>query len=127
MGLGGRPRDGDPVYRLIYCPEPEAFGAGADRAVAKANELREAMTGAVAGAIPSQFQPYLGRYDATHKRAVHTVIVQGGRLAIDLPGQRVYELLDPDESARRQFAMTDQIAVSFVHDDDGDVIWMAPQ
>jgi len=95
-----------------------------DRAVAKAHELREALREDVAGAVPARFQPYVGRYDAAHKREAHTVKVLGGRLAIDVPGQRVYELLAPDESGRRQFALTDQISVSFVHDEDGAVIGM---
>lgn len=93
-------------------------------AIAKANELRQAMSEDVAGDIPPQFQPYLGRYDATHKREVHTVIVQGGQLAIDVPGQMVFKLLDPDESGRRRFAISAQISVSFVHDENDNVIGM---
>ena len=92
-----------------------------DLAIAKANDLRDSMRTNLAELPPAEFQPYLGRYNATHKREVHTVVMRGGRLAIDVPGQMVFELLDPDETGRRQFAITDQISVSFVRDDSGAV------
>ena len=94
------------------------------RATAKARELCEAMKTEVAVAIPPEFEPFVGRYAATHKHETHTVVVRGGHLAIDVPGQMVFELLDPDESGRRRFAMTDQVSVSFVRDDAGAVIGM---
>ncbi len=95
-----------------------------ERTIAKAYELRSTMTEENEGAVPSQFAPYLGVYNTTHKRESHTVKMQGGRLAIDTSNQRVFELLDPDESGRRQFAITDQVSVSFMHDEAGDVIGM---
>ncbi len=95
-----------------------------ERALTKAKELGEAISAKDTDAIPSEFQPYLGKYLATHKREVHRLIVRAGRLAIDVPGQMVFELLDPDESGRRQFALTDQVSVSFRRDDAGAVIGM---
>ncbi|MHC4991893.1 MAG: DUF3471 domain-containing protein, partial [Planctomycetota bacterium] len=101
----------------------DAYSAAClDRALAAANELRVTIRSESAGSGPTELQPYLGRYQATYKPEVHTVVVREGRLAIDVPGQTVYELLDPDESGRRQFALTDQVSVSFVHDASGEVI-----
>jgi hypothetical protein len=95
-----------------------------DRAVAAANELRTAIGAEPAANVPPQLQPYLGRYEATYKKETHTVVLREGQLAIDVPGQMVYELLDPDESGRRQFALTDKVAVSFVRDAAGAVLGM---
>jgi hypothetical protein len=39
--------------------------------------------------------------------------VQNGRLAVDIPNQRVYELNEPDDEGRRRFRVSDEIAVSF--------------
>jgi CubicO group peptidase (beta-lactamase class C family) len=48
-----------------------------------------------------------------------TVLVIDGKLAVDVPGQRVYELKTPDAEGRWYFALTNQIAVSFKKDDEG--------
>ncbi|MCH8257089.1 MAG: serine hydrolase, partial [Proteobacteria bacterium] len=47
-----------------------------------------------------------------------TVLIKDGKLAIDVPGQRVYELKAPDSKGKWYFALTNQIAVSFEKDDD---------
>ena len=36
-----------------------------------------------------------------------------GNLAVDVPGQMVFELNDPDELGKRHFVLTGDIAVSF--------------
>jgi secernin len=109
---------GDEAARVL-----DAYTAACvERALAKANELRDLMTGEVETSVPPRFRPYLGRFHATHKREVHEVVVRGGRLAIDVPGQTVFELVDPDEAGRWRFALTDRVAVSFARDDDGAVI-----
>ncbi|MHC4825618.1 MAG: C69 family dipeptidase, partial [Planctomycetota bacterium] len=101
----------------------DAYSAAClDRAVAAANELRAAIGAEPSASVPPSLQPYLGRYYATYKEETHTVVIREGRLAIDVPGQMVYELLDPDESGRRQFALTDKVAVSFVHAASGEVL-----
>ncbi|MHC4414343.1 MAG: serine hydrolase [Planctomycetota bacterium] len=74
--------------------------------------------------VAEDFGPYLGTYlgnfgpfmDAEFK-----VLQQAGNLAIDVPGQMVYELNPPDDQGRRQFAITDQVSVKFNRDDRGDV------
>jgi secernin len=105
----------------------DAYSAAClDRAITAANELRAAFGARNAASVPPQLQPFLGRYQTTYKQKseTHTVVVREGRLAIDVPGQMVYELLDPDESGRRQFAITDQVAVSFLRDATGAVLGM---
>ena len=70
------------------------------------------------------YRPYLGRYVAnlgTFKDAEFTVLVQSNRLAIDMAGQAVVELKDPDEEGMWYFAVSDAIAVSFERNDTGDV------
>ena len=48
-----------------------------------------------------------------------TVLIKDGKLALDVPGQRIYELKTPDSSGKWFFALTNQVAVSFRKDDDG--------
>ena len=48
-----------------------------------------------------------------------TLLIKDGKLALDVPGQRVYELKAPDADGKWYFALTNQIAVSFMKDDDG--------
>ena len=70
------------------------------------------------------YGPYLGKYVANFgpfNDAEFTVLVQNNRLAIDVPGQTVYELKDPDEEGMWYFAVSDTIAVSFERNDAGDV------
>ena len=83
---------------------------------------------------PPQLQPgrdtgdlssYLGRYIAnfaTFSNEVFTVQAREGGLALDIPSQTVFALNPPDAQGRWQFAMTDQIAVSFRRNGAGEVI-----
>ena len=72
------------------------------------------------------YEPYIGEYVANFgqfKDVEFTVLVQNDRLAVDVPGQQIFELKDPDEEGKWYFVITDQIAVSFDRD-DGNVIGM---
>lgn len=53
-----------------------------------------------------------------------TVQTQNSVLTVDVPGQMVFELKPPDDEGKWHFAITDQIAVSFERNDDGDVTMM---
>lgn len=78
-------------------------------------------------AVPDEYASYLGTYVANfgpHRNEEFTVLVQNGRLALDVPSQLVYELKDPDEDGRWRFALTDEIAVSFDRDESGVVTGM---
>ena len=69
-----------------------------------------------------KFKEYLGTYVANFanfRNREFTVLIQNGNLAVDIPGQMVFELKDPDKEGRWYFAMTDQVAVSFEKDAAG--------
>ena len=65
--------------------------------------------------------PYIGNF-AQFKDAEFEVLIKNEALAVDVPGQMVYELRAPDEEGKREFVLTDQIAVRFERDDEGKVI-----
>jgi len=84
-------------------------------------------TGDDSGMDIEEYEPYLGTYIANFGQfqdEEFTVLVQNGRLAIDVPGQQVFELKDPDEEGKWYFVISDQIAVSFDSDEAGNVTGM---
>ena len=88
--------------------------ACAERALATANDLREQLRSESSSQeIPERLLAYLGRYESTFDSSVYTVLAKGGHLAIDVPGQTVYELNDPDEAGLWTFALSSALAVSF--------------
>jgi CubicO group peptidase (beta-lactamase class C family) len=73
------------------------------------------------------YEPYIGEYIANFgqfKDDIFTVLVQNGRLAIDISGQQVFELKEPDEEGKWYFVISDEIAVSFERDEEDNVIVM---
>jgi hypothetical protein len=97
-----------------------------DRAARKANDLRERFAEQPIE-IPAGLLPYIGSYIANFGQfsdAAFEVTVQGGRLAVDVPGQMVFELLDPDAEGLWYFALTNLVAVSFQGDGSGGVTSM---
>ena len=73
---------------------------------------------------PEAFLPYLGRYQADsgpQQGTEFTVLFQDGALAVDIPGQTVFALNEPDEGGWRSFVLTDQVAVRFEEDPSGRV------
>jgi CubicO group peptidase (beta-lactamase class C family) len=75
----------------------------------------------------SDFDQFVGKYVANFgpfKDARFTVQTKNGKLAVDVPGQMLFELKQPDADGKRQFAITDQIAVSFERDRAGAVAAM---
>jgi len=74
-----------------------------------------------------EYEPYLGKYMANFgqfKDTDFTVLVQDGRLAVDIPGQQIFELKQPDEEGKWYFMISNEIAISFERDDTGNVISM---
>lgn len=73
-----------------------------------------------APAASEDFSRYTGTYIANYFQfhdARFEVKVQHGRLAIDVPGQMLFELLAPDANGKRSFAMVpEQIQASFVEE-----------
>jgi len=73
------------------------------------------------------YETYTGEYIANFaafENTAFTVLVQNNRLAVDVPGQMVYELKDPDEEGKWYFTLTDEIAVSFDEDSEGTITGM---
>ena len=93
-------------------------------AVSKVNELRERYRGQTVE-IPSRFRPYVGTYVGNFGPFQDTefvVKVQNERLAVDVPGQMVFELLEPDDEGKWYFAISPLVSVSFKEDGLGGVI-----
>ncbi|HEX74685.1 MAG TPA: serine hydrolase [Dehalococcoidia bacterium] len=73
------------------------------------------------------YEPYIGEYVANFGQfedVEFTVLVQNERLAVDVPGQQIFELKEPDEEGKWYFAISNTIAVSFDSNDEGNVIGM---
>jgi len=73
------------------------------------------------------YEPYIGEYVANFGQfqdTAFTVLVQNDRLAVDVPGQQVFELKEPDEEGKWYFAISNEIAVSFERDENDNVIGM---
>jgi len=79
------------------------------------------------GGATADYEPYLGEYIANFGQfqdAVFTVLVQNDRLAVDVPGQQVFELKEPDQEGKWYFAISNEIAMSFERDEADNVIGM---
>ncbi|KAA3604963.1 MAG: hypothetical protein DWQ01_20375 [Planctomycetota bacterium] len=73
------------------------------------------------------YQPYLGSYKANFGQfqdATFTVKAHNGKLALDVPGQQLFQLQDPDEQGFWNFAATDQIRVVFERDAQDQVVML---
>ncbi len=74
------------------------------------------------------YHEFVGEYHAnfaSFKDAIFTFLVkEDGKPAVDVPGQTVYELKDPDASGKWYFTITDTIAVSFDRATDGSIAAM---
>ncbi|MBP3953757.1 beta-lactamase family protein [Gemmata sp. G18] len=76
------------------------------------------------GKVPDEMKPLVGTYYATFgpfKNTPFQVVFRCGKLALDIPGELVYELREPDKEGRRQLASSDSTGVSFKKDGEGKV------
>lgn len=77
---------------------------------------------------PIDYNEFVGEYHAnfaSFKDSIFTFLINDkGRPAVDVPGQMVYELKDPNADGKWYFAMTDTIAVSFDRDELGGILSM---
>ena len=97
-----------------------------DRVLDKLNELRGRFTVEVAE-VPDAFKPFVGSYTGNFgpfKDAAFKVVVQNGRLAVDIPSQAVVELKEPDSEGLRHLVLTDAVAVAFDVDAAGEATAM---
>ncbi len=71
------------------------------------------------------YQEFVGEYHAnfaSFKDSTFTFLIkEDGKPAVDVPGQMVYELKNPDAAGKWYFAMTDEVAVSFDRATDGTI------
>ena len=76
----------------------------------------------IAPEVPlEELDEFLGFYRNAAVGADAEVIVQNGRVAVDVPGQMAFELHAPDEDGWRNFRVSDQISVRFNRDESGRV------
>lgn len=78
-------------------------------------------------AIPSNYLPYIGKYTLLQGEKVFTVLFQDNRLAVDIPGQMVLTLNEPDEEGRWYPMITRQVNFTFKTDPSGKVEKMVLQ
>ena len=76
----------------------------------------------------TSYDQYVGEYHAnfaSFKDAIFTFLIkEDGKPAVDVPGQMIYELKQPDADGRWFFAMTDTVAVSFDRDETNQITAM---
>jgi len=76
--------------------------------------------------IREEFRPYLGNYTSDFGQRQNTtmkVLVENGNLAVDIPGQMVFELNEPDAEGFRTFKMTPLVSIGF-NEENGKVTAM---
>ncbi|MBL4687990.1 MAG: beta-lactamase family protein [Nannocystaceae bacterium] len=116
--------DGDGRWKFAMAPQIAAsFETAAD---GKANLLR-LHQGGIDFEMPREgwtapaeidleaLRGHLGRFAASDGKTSATVVVVGNRLAVDIPGQMVFELHKPDADGKWRFRIKSDIAVSFEH------------
>ena len=91
--------------------------------------VRDSMLGNIGGESKNDldFAPYIGNYDANFgpfQDATFEVKDKDGALAVNVPGQMLYELKPPDVEGKWYFALTSQIAISFDMNEEEQVIGM---
>ena len=91
--------------------------------------VRDSMLGDISGESKNDldFTPYIGNYDANFgpfRDATFEVKDKDGALAVNVPGQMLYELKPPDEEGKWYFTVTSQIAISFDMNEEEQVIGM---
>lgn len=116
------PPDGDGKWKFAMAPEVAASFETVEDGKAKVLRLHQ---GGIDFEMPRQgwtppaeielddYRGHLGQYASEDGKGSATVLVQGNRLAVDIPGQMVYELHKPDEEGKWRFRVKHDIAVQF--------------
>ncbi|MBM4025045.1 MAG: transglutaminase domain-containing protein [Planctomycetes bacterium] len=71
-----------------------------------------------------KYQAYVGEYTNPANKSVMKVFVQGGALALDVPGKVVLALNDPDEKGVWRCKLASQLFLKFDKDGSGKVVEM---
>ena len=102
----------DAVFSAILA---ESFGDEGVGEVGEAGELGETQLGVPFA--PAELDAFVGEYELAAASQIWTVQVNdSGKLALDVPGQTVYELEWPDEGGKWAFAVAPQVQVSFTRE-----------
>jgi CubicO group peptidase (beta-lactamase class C family) len=127
IGHGGSDGTGAwafPAEDLIVCYFTQSRGQAST--IRLETTIQDALLqGEGAGEVPDEMKPLLGTYYAnfgSFKDAPFQVEFRCGKLALDIPGDLVYELKEPDDEGRWRFAMNDAAGVSFQRDSEGKVL-----
>ncbi len=65
------------------------------------------------------FEPLLGDYNHPNLPRPIRALIQNNRLAIDVPGEMIYELRLPDDDQHRQFRINEALSARFSTDESG--------
>jgi len=120
----GVPETVDRAAALLRAGHPGAAAAVLDaysascvgRVLEKVRELRKLYAEAPAARVPAEYEPYVGVYAAASGPLAgreFKVLVRNGKLAVDIPGQMVVDLKDPDENGLWSLALSRDAAFSF--------------
>jgi len=72
----------------------------------------------------AEIEKYLGKYHFDAMKLDMTVLARNGKMAVDVPGQMVFDLKPPDAEGKWAFDFPAPIQVSFVTNEQGDVTLM---
>ncbi|MBL8853714.1 MAG: beta-lactamase family protein [Planctomycetaceae bacterium] len=78
-------------------------------------------------AVPAGIRPLIGTYTATFgpfQDAAFHVVFRCGKLAMDIPGELMYELREPDSEGRWALVANESNYLTFKKDDGGNVLAM---
>ncbi len=88
----------------------------------KVRNLRGEFSMPAAVPVPEQYRPYVGAYAQPSGPLAgreFKVLVRNGRLAVDIPGQMVVDLNEPDQKGLWSLALSRDVAFSFEPTPDG--------
>lgn len=115
-----------PAEDLIVCYFTQSRGQISTIRIA--TTIQDALIcGQDAGQVPVEMQPLLGTYYATIgrlKAAPFRIVYRCGKLALDIPSELVYELMEPDAEGRWKLVANQTNAITFKKDDAGKVLSM---
>jgi CubicO group peptidase (beta-lactamase class C family) len=113
------------IDELAVSFEQDASGTVVKMKLHEAGEVFELPKGEapeVAALDLSELQKYLGRYQTEEPDVVVEVVIQNGKLALDVPGQPIkMELYPPDEEGKWYIRLSPQVAIAFNESEDGEV------
>jgi outer membrane protein assembly factor BamB len=76
-------------------------------------------------ALKEKYARHLGAFVADfepHNGAHFKVVVDDGSVALDIPGQQVFALHEPDDEGKWRFRQFDAVYVTFIENDKGEIV-----